>query len=103
MSEPVRAAVTREQRAGEIMRGDPRIAAPDMMSRQASRYAAAMLCKRGLLPEDASAFTAIWSAATRAVAFFQDGRFAAAYRIPDRVMDYDPAAPARETRDEEEK
>jgi hypothetical protein len=85
-----RAAVIREQRLDDRMRGDPRIEGSDFLGLRACQYAAAILQKRGALPLDASAFEARWSPELRTVTFWRSGAFAAAYRIPDRVMDYDP-------------
>ncbi|HEY8066613.1 MAG TPA: hypothetical protein VIF40_18090 [Methylosinus sp.] len=73
------------------MRGDPRVAGGDLMALRACQYAAAILQKRGALPLDAGAFEARWSPELRTVTFWRSGAFAAAYRIPDRVMDYDPS------------
>lgn len=94
------AAIIREQRAYERMVGDPRVAGGGLMSLRAAQYAAAMLCKRGVLPADAGGLTAQWDDGLRTVTFWRGGRFAAAYRIPDRVMDFDPAAPARAIEEE---
>jgi hypothetical protein len=86
-----KAAIVREHRLDERMVGDPRVAAGDLMALHACLYAAAILRKRGALPPDASAFEARWSSAERAVTFWRGGALAAVYRIPDRVMDYDPS------------
>jgi hypothetical protein len=83
-------AIIREHRLDERMVGDPRVAAGDLMALHACLYAAVILRKRGALPPDASAFEARWAPAERAVTFWRGGRIAAVYRIPDRVMDYDP-------------
>jgi hypothetical protein len=86
-----RSAIIREQRLDERMVADPRVAAGDLMALHACLYAAAILRKRGVLPPDASAFEARWAPAERAVTFWRGGKLAAVYRIPDRVMDYDPS------------
>jgi hypothetical protein len=90
-----RAAIIREHRLDERMVGDPRVAAGDLMALKACLYAAAILRKRGALPADASGFEARWAPEARAVTFWRCGKLAAVFRIPDRVMDYDPYAPAR--------
>lgn len=94
-----RPAVIREARLDERMRGDPRVAGGDFMSLHACLYATAILQKRGALPLDASAFEARWAPEARAVTFWRAGELAAVYRIPDRVMNFDPWRPAGETRE----
>lgn len=87
-----RPAVIREQRLDERMREDPRVVGGDFLALRACQYAAAILQKRGALPLDASAFEARWAPELRTVTFWRGGAFAAAYRIPDRVMNFDPWA-----------
>jgi hypothetical protein len=86
------AAIIRETRLNKRMVGDPRVAAGDLMARHACLYAAAILRKRRALPADASGFEARWALEARAVTFWRGGKLVAVYRIPDRVMNYDPAA-----------
>ncbi|WP_018265505.1 hypothetical protein [Methylosinus sp. LW4] len=89
-------AIIREQRLAERMVGDPRVAVEGgMLALHACLYAAAMLRKWGRLPQDASRLSAHWSAPRRTVMFFDGPRFVAAFRIPDRVMDFDPHRPAQ--------
>lgn len=94
-----RAAVIREHRLDDRMRGDPRIEGGDFLGLRACQYAAAILQKRGALPLDASAFEARWVPEKRAVTFWRGRKIVAVYRIPDRVMDFDPWRPAEETRE----
>lgn len=90
-----RAAVYRETLVGHPMAGDPRFddsGADGLMVRRACQYAAAIMKKRRQLPDDASAYKATWAPDQRAVMFWKGGALACVYRIPDRVMDYNPRA-----------
>lgn len=89
-SDIVREATTRERMVGE-----PHVFDAGAGTSQACRYSAAMLRKRNSLPEDCGDLAARWAPEQRLVTFWRGPTFVAAYRIPDRVMDFDPNAPAR--------
>ncbi|CCJ07081.1 hypothetical protein [Methylocystis sp. SC2] len=87
------ARIIREAMIGHPMVGDPRFddsGKDGLLIRRACQYAAGILKKRGLLPDDASHLSATWIPQQRCVIFWRDGVIATIYRIPDYVMDYDP-------------
>jgi len=87
------ATIERAALIGHPMVGDPRFddrGKDGLLVRRACQYASAILKKRGLLPDDASQFSATWIPQQRCVIFWRNGVIATIYRIPDRVMDYDP-------------
>lgn len=89
----MRAAAERAALIGHPVVGDPRFddsGRNGLMVRRACQYSAAIMRKRGELPEDASGFEATWVAAQRCVIFWRAGKIATVHRIPDHVMDYDP-------------
>jgi hypothetical protein len=92
-------AIVRERNLNDRMKGDPRVPAGDVMTLHACLYAAAILRKRGQMPDHAIEIEGRWAPDLRAVTFWRAGALVAAYRIPDRVMDFDPSSAAIEIRE----
>ncbi len=95
------AAIIRERRVDERMKGDPRVAAGGVAALEACLYAAALLRKRGAIPMDASDLDGKWALDIRTATFWRAGALIAAYRVPDHVMDYDPLSAVTEIKDEQ--
>ena len=89
-------AIIRERRLDERMKGDPRVAARGLFELEACLYAAAILRKRGAIPEDASGVEGRLAPDLRTVTFWRGAALAAVYCIPNRVMDFDPSRAATE-------
>ena len=65
-----------------------------LLTRRAGQYAIAMMRKQGAFPAGANVSEARFIPALRGVVFsFHDGT-TRAFRIPDRVMHFDPSRPA---------
>lgn len=84
------------RRFGPPMVGDPVFhddGGDGLLTRRACQYAAAQLYRAGALV-GAETCAARFDARLRVVVFSRAGEIVAVYRIPDRVMDFDPGAPA---------
>lgn len=73
----------------DVMAGDAQCSSESAVQR--AKYAARILQKQGLLPDDVSRFSASWDYETQTVTFHDyKSREIVRYKIPGYVMSYDP-------------